>query len=151
MKILFVCLGNICRSPIAEGVMKHLCKKFHLDWEIDSASTNTYHTGAPPHYMSQNICQENGISIKDQRARKITTNDMNYFDLIYVMAKDVRSEVKYLLGSNYDERKIKLFLNELYPNSDKDVPDPWYGGPEDFKIAYDLIAATCEQIIFKYK
>lgn len=124
MKLLFVCLGNICRSPMAEGIMKSLCEKHYLQWEIASASTNTYHTGEAPHYLSQNICQHNGINIKNQRAQRISKEHAAHYDIIYVMARDVQQEVKQILGMAYNGEKVKLFLNELYPDSNKDVPDP---------------------------
>ena len=151
MNILFVCLGNICRSPMAEGIMKHLCKLHYLDWHIDSASTNTYHTGDTPHYLAQQTCIDNGISIANQKARRIQTSDITQFDHIFVMAVDVKSEMKHILGNTYNSQKIKMLLNERYPNSDRDVPDPWYGDATDFKIAYDLIYESCVKIIENYK
>lgn len=150
MRILFVCLGNICRSPIAEGIMKHLIKNKNLDWYIDSASTNTYHTGEPPHKTSQKVCLENNINISNQRARRISKADIKNFDILYVMANDVKEDVKYILGDHYDDKKVKLFLNELKEYSNKDVPDPWYGGEEGFYPVYDLIYKGCEAIIQKY-
>lgn len=150
MRILFVCLGNICRSPIAEGIMKHLITVKQLDWHIDSASTNTYHTGEPPHKFSQKVCLENNINISNQRARRISKADIKNFDILYVMANDVKEDVKYILGDHYDDNKVKLFLNELKDYSNKDVPVPWYGGEEGFYPVYDLIYKGCEAIIQKY-
>lgn len=150
MKILFVRLGNICRSPIAEGVMKKLAKDYELDWEINSASTNTYHTGERPHKSSQKVCRENGIDIANQRAQRITKHDMQYYDHIYVMATDVAEDIKQIVGHEYDPNKVSLFLETLYPGEAMDVPDPWYGTEAGFYPVYDLIYKGCEAIIQKY-
>lgn len=147
MKILFICLGNICRSPIAEGVMKKLTKENNLDWEINSASTNTYHTGERPHKSSQKVCKANGIDISNQRAQRITKADMLYYDKIYVMAKDVEDEMKQIVKHHYDATKVSLFLDALYPDQHMDVPDPWYGTEDGFYPVYDLIYQGCEAII----
>lgn len=149
MKILFICLGNICRSPIAEGVMKKLAKENNLNWEIKSASTNTYHTGEPPHKSSQTVCKANGIDISAQRAQRITKQDMLYYDKIYVMAADVEEEMKHIVKNHYDATKVSLFLDALYPNMQMDVPDPWYGTEDGFYPVYDLIYKGCEAIIQK--
>lgn len=152
MKILFICLGNICRSPIAEGVLTHLAKIHNLNhWQIASASTNTYHTGDAPHPLSQKICQDSGIDISHQRARKIVAADMEDFDMIFVMARDVLNDVRHLTGSSFNSSKVKYFMDTIYPDTQKDVPDPWYGGWEDFVEVYGLIYKGCEKIIGLYK
>jgi protein-tyrosine phosphatase len=152
MKILFVCLGNICRSPIAEGITKRLANIYGLaHWEIASASTNTYHTGEPPHILSQKTCRNNDVDISNLRARRIKPDDMAYYDVIFVMAKDVMEEVKHLTSSAFDTSKVKLFMDVLCPNQQKDVPDPWYGDWEDFVKVYDIINNGCQKIIALYK
>lgn len=146
-----VCLGNICRSPIAEGVMKSLIQANNLNWTVDSAGTESFHVGEPPHKFSQKVCQSHGIDISKQRARQFVAEDFKLFDSIYCMSSDVLDLVKYQAGSAFDENQVKLFLNELFPGEDRSVPDPWYGEEHDYVTVYDLINKTCERIIAKYK
>ncbi|WP_240432823.1 low molecular weight protein-tyrosine-phosphatase [Taibaiella koreensis] len=151
MRILMVCLGNICRSPIAEGVMRALVTRDNLDWVIDSAGTESYHIGEPPHTYSQKICQKNGVDISQQKARKFVAADLKDFDLIYVMARDVMESVKHIAGSAFDARKVILFLEESHPGSGRSVPDPWYGTEEGYSEVYDMIHDTCSVILEKYR
>ncbi|KAA5537535.1 low molecular weight phosphotyrosine protein phosphatase [Taibaiella lutea] len=146
-----VCLGNICRSPIAEGIMKNMIQINHLNWMVDSAGTESYHVGEPPHPYSQKICQKYHVDISQQKARQFVVEDFKLFDKIYCMSKDVMNIVKHQAGSSFDENKVSLFLNELYPSENRSVPDPWYGEEEDYVIVYDLINKTCEKIVAKYK
>lgn len=150
MRILMVCLGNICRSPIAEGVMQHKIDELGLDWEVESASTNTYHTGDAPHRYSQEICTLNGIDISHQRARRFVKNDLERFDKIYVMANDVYEDVEHILNYRDHEGKVMLFLDELDAEKGQSVPDPYYGGKDGFAHVYELINRTCNAIIEKY-
>jgi len=151
MRILMVCLGNICRSPIAEGIMKHKLKEQGLDWEVDSAATGSYHIGEAPHRFSQKICLQHGIDISEQKARKFVADDFKRFDKIYAMADDVYSEIKKIAGRSLEESKLDIFLNEIEVGSNRSVPDPWYGPEEGYTIVYELIDRTCEEIINKYK
>jgi protein-tyrosine phosphatase len=151
MKILFVCLGNICRSPIAEGVMKHFVGEAFLDWEIDSAATNSYHIGEPPHKHSQQVCLEHGIDISGQRARRFSHTDFDKYDKIYAMATDVLDEIKDLSGHYFNDRKVQLFLNEMYPGENKSVTDPWYGTLEGYYPVFDQIQDCCKIILDRYK
>lgn len=151
MKILMVCLGNICRSPIAEGVMKAKIEQHGLDWHVDSAGTESYHIGEPPHRFSQKICLVNSIDISSQRARKFTAKDFEKYDKIYAMADDVYDEIKRIGGTKADMQKVDFFLNELEENCNGCVPDPWYGPEEGYKIVFELIEKTCEVIVNKYK
>ena len=150
MRILMVCLGNICRSPIAEGVLLQKVKERGLDWIVDSAGTETYHIGEAPHKFSQKICLAHGIDISGQRARRFTTADLKKFDKIYAMAEDVYDEIKEIVGSA-DMTNVDLFMNELRPGSNEPVPDPYYGGEDGFKKVYGMIDKTCDVIIEKYK
>lgn len=145
-----VCLGNICRSPIAEGLMNSIIKQNNLNWKVDSAGTENYHIGQPPHLFSQKICQKNGIDISVQRARRFHIEDMDKYDKIYAMADDVMEIIKYQAGSRFNEGKVALFLNELYPGSNRSVPDPWYGPEEGYKEVFYMIKKTCEAIVYKY-
>ena len=151
MKILMVCLGNICRSPIAEGVMEKLIKRNYLNWEVASAGTNSYHIGSPPHEYSINICNKNNVDIQNQRARRFKPSDLKEYDKIYAMAEDVLTDIKHISGADFDGEKVSLFLNELYPNSNRSVTDPWYGEEDGYAEVYDIIERTCERIVEKYK
>ncbi|OSZ81903.1 protein-tyrosine-phosphatase [Chitinophagaceae bacterium IBVUCB1] len=146
-----VCLGNICRSPIAEGLMQRKIETNGLDWKVDSAGTESYHIGEPPHRYSQKVCLANGIDISKQRARKFTKNDFDQFDKIYAMAADVYDEIKHIGGHGTDMGKVALFVNELHPDSNQSVPDPWYGDEDGYLPVYELIDQTCNAIIEKYK
>lgn len=150
MKILMVCLGNICRSPLAEGILQHKAEELGLDWEIDSAGTEYDHVGEAPHRLSQKIARENGLDISHQRARRFRPEDLDQYDKIYVMARNVFKELEWIAGKNGQLEKVDYFLNELYPGENRSVPDPWYGGQADFEKAYDMIEKCCETIIRKY-
>jgi len=147
MKILMVCLGNICRSPLAEGILQDKAFKAGLNWSVESAGTDTYHIGQPPHPLSQKVARKHGIDICSQRARRFVAEDFQRFDKIYALAEDVLDEIKRIAKDNFDKSKIDLLMNELYPNSDMDVPDPWYGLEEGYHRAYQLIDAACDAII----
>ncbi len=150
MKILMVCLGNICRSPLAEGILQDKAFKAGLTWSIESAGTNHYHTGEPPHPLSQKVARLNGIDISLQRARRFTGEDVEKYDRIYALAGDVLEEIKRIAKHKFDPAKTELLLNELYPGKDMDVPDPWYGPEPGYHEAYKLIEQACESIIKKY-
>lgn len=100
MKILMVCLGNICRSPLAEGILQQRAWEAGLQWSVESAGTNGYHTGEPPHRLSQKVALMNGIDISQQRSRSFTAADFERFDMIYAMAEDVVHEMRRIAGKN---------------------------------------------------
>jgi protein-tyrosine phosphatase len=147
MKILLVCLGNICRSPLAEGILQHKAQQAGLDWTIDSAGTNGYHTGEAPHHLSQKIAKANGIDISKQVSRRFTKEDIEKYDVIFAMAADVLQDIKRIAKEQFDEQKVKLFLNEMYPGENRDVPDPWYGEEDGYTDVYTILNETCEAII----
>ena len=149
MKILMVCLGNICRSPLAEGILQHKAAAAGLDWKVESAGTNGFHVGEAPHHLSQKVAKQHGINICDQRARKFDASDFENFDKIYVMAEDVMQDVKKIAGKYFDNNKIDYFLNELNAGKNEDVPDPWYGEEDGYIKVFDLIDKTCDAIITK--
>lgn len=150
MKILMVCLGNICRSPIAEGVMRHKIKEAGLNWAVASAGTNGYHTGEEPHRFSQKVCRNHGIDISGQRAQRFAAQDLDRYDVIYAMADDVYEDIRRVARSGAGMDKVKLFLEELEPGSGASVPDPWYGSEEGYLPVYEMIEKTCAEIIRKY-
>ncbi len=147
MKILMVCLGNICRSPLAEGILQDKAFKAGLHWSVESAGTNGYHAGEAPHRLSQKVALQRGIDISQQRARRFVTADFDRFDKIYAMAGDVIDDMKAIAGNKYQEKKVDLLMNELYPGKNKDVPDPWYGPEPGYHQVYDMIDAACDKII----
>jgi protein-tyrosine phosphatase len=150
MKFLMICLGNICRSPLAQGILQHKAKQAGLNWTIDSAGTGDWHVGEPPHRLSQKVAKLNGIDICKQCARQFSKQDMLEFDKIYVMDKSNYKDVKQMAGNLWDESKVDLFLNELYPGKNMDVPDPWYGEEDGYHKVYKLIEQACDNIIEKY-
>jgi len=150
MKVLMVCLGNICRSPMAEGILQDKVFKAGLSWSVESAGTNGYHTGEPPHYLSQKVAKEHGIDICDQRSRRFVPEDFERFDKIYALANDVVHDIKHIAKKKFDRSKIDLLMNELYPGKDLDVPDPWSGPEEEYHEAFYLINAACDAIVKKY-
>lgn len=150
MRILMVCLGNICRSPLAEGILQDKAFKAGLQWSVESAGTNGYHTGEPPHHLSQKVARLNGIDISRQRSRKFTAADFEQFDIIYAMAGDVIDDMRRISGKKFNEQKAILFMEELHPGSNKDVPDPWYGTEPGYHEVFALIDKTCTAIVEKY-
>ncbi|HEY1115497.1 MAG TPA: low molecular weight protein-tyrosine-phosphatase [Chitinophagaceae bacterium] len=150
MKVLMVCLGNICRSPLAEGVLQHKARKAGLNWTVDSAGTNGYHVGEAPHHLSQKVARLNGIDICGQRARRFVKEDFDRYDILYAMADDVLDDMRRIARERFNEDKAVLFMNELYPGEDQSVPDPWYGTEPGFHEVYQLIDTVCDRIIEKY-
>tara|TARA_Y100001934_G_C11954853_1_gene586673 strand:+ start:178 stop:627 length:450 start_codon:yes stop_codon:yes gene_type:complete len=145
MKVLMVCLGNICRSPLAEGILKSKSNNII----VDSAGTAGYHVGSRPDQRSIEIGLKNNIDITNQRARQFTSNDFDDFDKIYAMDNDNYSKI-ISLATNQDQiDKVDLILNEVYPNQFKSVPDPYYGGEKGFENIYNLLDEACEQIALK--
>lgn len=147
MKILMVCLGNICRSPLAEGILQDKAFKKGLTWSIESAGTNSYHIGEAPHPLSQKVAKLNGIDISGQRARRFTAADFLVYDKIYALAQDVLDDMRRIAGKQFDSSKAMLLLEELYPGQQMDVPDPWYGPEPGYHEVYRLIDKACEAII----
>ena len=150
MKILMVCLGNICRSPLAEGILQHKANLVGLNWTVESAGTNGYHNGEAPHHICQKLSKANGIDISNQRSRQINKNDFSSYDLLYAMADDVMNDMKRIAGDKFDSEKNILFLEEMMPGQKMDVPDPWYGGEDGFIEVYELIEKNCDKIIENY-
>ena len=150
MNILMVCLGNICRSPLAEGILQDKAWKAGLNWSIESAGTNGYHTGEPPHRLSQKVAKLNGLDICNQRSRRFVAEDFERFDKIYAMSSDVIDEMKIIARKKFDASKVDLLMNELYPGKDLDVPDPWYGPEPGYHDVYAMIDKACDLIVRKY-
>jgi protein-tyrosine phosphatase len=149
MKLLFVCLGNICRSPLAEGIMKHKIAELGLDWEVDSAGTGGWHAGDLPDSRSIQVAKKYGIDLTYQRARKLRSIDYEAFDRIYVMDSMNYQDVKRLANEDeYD--KIELIMNEVAPQRNINVPDPYYGEGDGFENVFQMLDSACDAIIKKY-
>ena len=144
-----VCLGNICRSPLAEGILKS--KVSDSDFFIDSAGTGGWHIGKLPDSRSIEVAKVNRIDITDQSCRKFVYQDFQDFDLIYVMDKDNMADVLSLARNDQDRMKVSLILEELYPGKFKEVPDPYYGGGNGFEKVFYMLDAACDQIVNKCK
>ena len=145
-----VCIGNICRSPIAEGVLRHKLKQKGLSWRVDSAGTQAQ-SGQSAYKFSLKICNANGINIASHGARKFRPELLGQYDKIYAMSDDVLSEMKEICGDGCDFSNVDLFLNELEPGQNNSVPDPYMGPEAWFDVVYAMIDKTCDSIIEKYK
>lgn len=149
VRVLMVCLGNICRSPLAEGILKS--KVSASDFFIDSAGTGGWHIGELPDSRSIEIARVNRIDITDQSCRKFVYQDFQDFDSIYVMDRSNMADVLSLARTEQDRMKVSLILDELYPGKSREVPDPYYGGGDGFEKVFDMLDAACDQIVNKWK
>ena len=144
MKILMVCLGNICRSPLAEGILKSKTKNLNIT--IESAGIAGYHIGNPPDSRSIDVANKHNINIANQKARQFTKEDFQKFDIIYAMDKNNYSHLIALADTQEERGKIQMILNEVKVNSYKSVPDPYYGGNNGFEKVYAILEEACEKI-----
>ncbi|TDW99302.1 low molecular weight protein-tyrosine-phosphatase [Dinghuibacter silviterrae] len=150
MRVLMVCLGNICRSPLAEGILQHQAGEAGLSMQVDSAGTAGYHIGEAPHRLSQKVARMNGIDIGRHKGRQFHKEDMDRFDRIYVMDSENYNDVRRAAGDKWDPSKVDLLLNELYPGENRAVPDPWYGEEDGYHAVYSMVDKACQNIIKKY-
>jgi protein-tyrosine phosphatase len=147
IKILMVCLGNICRSPLAEGI---LASKLPKDkFIVDSAGTGSWHIGRQPDERSIAIAKKNKLDISQQKGRQFSKSDFDTFDYIYVMDNSNYQDVIQLSKNKSDKEKVQLILNELFPNENVDVPDPYYGVANGFEVVYKMLDETCDLIAKK--
>ncbi|MBW4888129.1 low molecular weight phosphotyrosine protein phosphatase [Mucilaginibacter sp. HMF5004] len=144
MKILMVCLGNICRSPLAHGIMEHLVKENKLDWEIDSAGTGNWHIGQGPDRRSTREAKNNGIDISSQVCRQFRVSDFDEFDLILVMDRNNKADVLRLASTDADRAKVKMLLG------DREVPDPYHDDTL-FAPVFNMVMEGCKKIISAYQ
>ena len=149
MKILFVCLGNICRSPLAEGILVHKVREKGLDWQIDSAGTGHWHVGSKPDSRSIDVANKNGVDITYQRARQFTVEDFKKYDLILVMDSSNYRDVMRMAGTDEDREKVELIMNFVYPDQNRAVPDP-YWDDDGFDQVYRMLDLAADAIIEKY-
>lgn len=146
MRVLMVCLGNICRSPLAEGILKHKVRQNGLDWMVDSAGTGFWHVGELPDRRSIAVARKYGIDITDQRARQFQPADFERFDRILVMDTQNRRDV--LRHARHEEHhaKVQLILDYLYPGRDESVPDPYYDD-DGFEEVFRMLDAACDKLL----
>ena len=146
-KVLMVCLGNICRSPLAEGILQS--KINSKDIFVDSAGTAAYHVGNLPDERSIGVAKKYDIDITNQRARKFVVEDFDKFDFIYAMDESNYQNILSLARNKTDESKVQMILNESHPNKNLSVPDPYYGGKQGFENVYKMLDEACEIIANK--
>ncbi len=146
-KILMVCLGNICRSPLAEGILQS--KLSSENYFVDSAGTAGYHVGELPDKRSIEVGLKYGIDITNQRSRKFTKSDFKEFDLIFAMDESNYQNIAVMSDDEADIQKVKMILNEIYPNENRNVPDPYYGGDQGFKNVYRMLDEACNVVASK--
>lgn len=146
-KILMVCLGNICRSPLAEGILAN--KLSASDFLVDSAGTGDYHIGGAPDPRSIAVAKKYGIDISYQKVRQFKVEDFANFDKIYVMDQSNYNNVIALAPDETSKNKVELILNELFPNENVDVQDPYFGLKNGFENVYHLLDEVCEVIATK--
>lgn len=142
-----VCLGNICRSPLAHGLLRDKIEKNKLSCIVDSCGTSSYHIGEQPDKRMIETAVKHGYDISSLKARQFIVEDFENFDMIYVMDSSNYNNVVALARTEYDIKKVKLFLNELYPNMNMAVPDPYFGGVHGFEEVFDLVDKATDVIV----
>lgn len=151
VKILMVCLGNICRSPMAEGIMQAKIKKYTLDAEVDSAGFEPFHAGDAPDFRAIRVMKQHGIDISGQRSRVFRASDFDAFDRIYVMDSVNYHDVKSAARHESLMQKVDYILNLTNPGTNKAVPDPYYGGEHGFETTYNLLDEAIELLADELK
>jgi protein-tyrosine phosphatase len=148
VKVLFVCMGNICRSPMAHGYFEHLVREAGLADRImvDSAGTHAYHVGNPPDNRAQQTARRRGIDLSGQRARKALREDFEVFDYILAMDRDNHALLA-ALSPEGKEHKLHLFLEFAPQLTEREVPDPYYGGADGFEQVFDLVEAAAQGLL----
>ncbi len=150
MKILFVCLGNICRSPLAHGILQQRVEELGLDWTIDSAGTGSWHIGEEPDPRSVATAADRGLDITYQRARQFEKADFERFDLILTMDRSNYRNVIGMAKADHHRQKVKMTLDYLYPGKEMEVPDP-YWDDDGFEQVYEMLAAAIDRLIEEHQ
>ena len=148
MRIIMVCLGNICRSPLAQGILEKKIKDHGLDWKVDSAGTSGWHDGEKPDFRSIEVALKNGIDISHQRSRRFVKEDFEVFDIIVAMDSSNYSNILKIDEDATSVNKVKLLMNFTFPEQNRQVPDPYYN--DSFEECFELIDKACSDIIQKY-
>jgi protein-tyrosine phosphatase len=151
MKVLMVCLGNICRSPMAEGILRKKAIDFKLDITIDSAGTGHWHVGEHPDHRAVETARKFGVDISKLVARQFSESDFQDFDRIYVMDRTNYYDVIDYAGTEEEKQKVNFLLNADQPGSNRDVPDPYYGRIDGFDTVFMMMDKACDAIISDIK
>ena len=147
MRILMVCLGNICRSPLAEGILRNKVAQRNLDWQIDSAGTGDWHVGHPPDSRSVTTALRHGIDISAQKGRLFQPIDFERFDKILVMdSRNLRDVLRYA-GTDEQRAKVAMILGYSHPGEDRSVPDPYHDQIDGFESVFAMLDAACESFL----
>lgn len=149
-KILFACLGNICRSPIAEGIFRDIVEKNgnSNNFEIDSCGTAAYHVGELPDARMRKTASKHGITL-NHKGRQIKNSDLDYYDLILVMDRSNYQDVIHLCQSHEQKRKVKFLREYDLKSSNNEVPDPYYGGTNGFEEVYQIVVIACQNLFIE--
>ncbi|MEI6765447.1 MAG: low molecular weight protein-tyrosine-phosphatase [Bacteroidota bacterium] len=151
MKILMVCFNDVCRSPLAKGILDHKLKENKLTAEVDTAGFEPHNIGEVPNPHAIQVAKENGIDISAHRARLFAKTDFDKFDKIFVMESMDYNNVKYMARNDDDMKKVDYLMNEVTPGKNKPVPNPYYGGRFQFNEVFSMISLACDQVIKKLK
>ena len=149
IKFLFVCTGNICRSPLAEGILREKLKKIKVPAEVDSCGFESFHAGDPPDSRAQAVAGKRGIDLSSFRARLFSVSDFDEFDYIYAMDSSHYQKIMRLARNDADRSKVDYMLNMLYPGENMDVQDPWYHGMKAFEDVYVQLDQACDRVVEK--
>jgi protein-tyrosine phosphatase len=150
MKILMVCLGNICRSPLAAGLLREKLSMCNIDGTVDSAGFEPYHNGDTADDRAQQVAKKHGIDLSTHRARLFRKSDFDTYDKIYVMDDGNYRDVLYMARNEEDKKKVDYIMNEVDPGKNLHVPDPYYGGLFQFEEVFQLLDQACTKIIARY-
>jgi protein-tyrosine phosphatase len=146
-KVLMVCLGNICRSPMAEGLLRHKIRKLNLDIQTDSAGTAGYHIGSKPDHRMIDTAAKFGVDISDLRARKFNIDDFEQFDFIFAMDKENQLNMQKLSPMDEHREKVKLLLEHVNYPKYSEVPDPYYGSVKEFEFVFKMLDEATDKLI----
>ena len=141
-----VCLGNICRSPLAEGIMKSKIEKYKLNWAVDSAGTSSWHVGEKPDDRSIEVADQYSVNLREQKSRQFAPYDFEQYDRIYAMDAANYRDITGLALNEEETEKVRLILNEVYPGENRGVPDP-YWDDNGFQKVFQMLDEACEQIV----
>lgn len=147
MKILMVCLGNICRSPLAEGILRHLAEQRGMELTTDSAGTGDYHVGEAPDRRAQAAMRKQGMDISDLRARQFTAADFDRFDLLLAMDADNLRNMRRLAPDTASASKAILIMDLAPKHALREVPDPYFGGDEGFDAVHAMLTEACTNLL----
>lgn len=151
MKILMVCMGNICRSPLAEVILKEKLKNQGLDVVVESAGTIRFHEGEGADQRSIETAHHHQLSLSNHTARGVVLSDFEEFDKIYVMDSTNYRDLKQMAGQKFNPTKVDFLLNEAYPGQNREVPDPYYGGKDGFEKVFQMLDKACTQVVSNLK